>query len=216
MAKTTTTTTVYAPNRDLTGVVAGVPFARGQGEVDEASHPGAMLYFRRAGYGIGTDAVRADPKPTPYQAPAPAEVRRPQSLDAAVQPDAGGPVSDAFLPPTNSGAANPHGPSVVSPGLHAVPPAPIRPGAVHVEDPQRQEREETELAQRVLVDGEPATIAAGIDESGDTSDASLQDAGVPRKNGTKAAWVDYAVSQGMDRDEADDMTRDQLQQQLAP
>ena len=32
----------------------------------------------------------------------------------------------------------------------------------------------------------------------------------PPDHGTKSAWVDYAVSQGMDREEADRMTRDAL------
>lgn len=32
----------------------------------------------------------------------------------------------------------------------------------------------------------------------------------PRRNAKKTEWIDFAVSQGMDRDEADEMTRDQL------
>lgn len=32
----------------------------------------------------------------------------------------------------------------------------------------------------------------------------------PSAAGAKAAWVEYAVAQGMDRDEADKLTRDQL------
>lgn len=32
----------------------------------------------------------------------------------------------------------------------------------------------------------------------------------PAQNATKPAWVDYAVARGMDRDEAEKMTKDQL------
>lgn len=32
----------------------------------------------------------------------------------------------------------------------------------------------------------------------------------PATSDLKAHWVDYAVSQGMDRDEAEDMTKDEL------
>lgn len=75
--------------------------------------------------------------------------------DAAVDPR---PID--YLPPTNAGKADPHGPLVVAPGIHAVGPAPIRPGNVHVDDPAQQAKEETSLAQSVLVDREPATDIA--------------------------------------------------------
>lgn len=63
--------------------------------------------------------------------------------DAAVDPQ---PVD--FLPPTNAGAdgelGNPHGPSVVAPGIHAADQVHrIRPGAVS-DDPDVQSDEETE------------------------------------------------------------------------
>jgi hypothetical protein len=65
-----------------------------------------------------------------------------------------------FLGPTNAGAADPHGPLVVSPSIHAVGPAPIRPGPVAVDDPARQSAEETALAEEVLVRRAPATTVA--------------------------------------------------------
>jgi hypothetical protein len=143
----------------------------------------------------------------------PANVRGPESNDAAVQKNAGGPVSDAFLPPTNAGDADPHGPLVVSPGLHGVGPGPIRPGEVYVDDVARQEKEETELAEAVLVEHAPATVAEGIDESGDASDARESD--LPAKSAKKAVWVDFAVSRGMDRDEAEDMKLADLRERFA-
>ena len=204
---------VYAPNREYAGVAAGIQFAKGVAEVDEASNQGAMAYFRRAGYGIGSPLTAVPAKPPEYQPERPAEVALvPPSLDAAVQPNAGGPVSDAFLPPTNAGHADPHGPLVVSPGLHAVPPAPIRPGEVYVDDVARQEREETELAERTLVAPvEPATIVATMDDEGDVSDASD---GRPAQSATKADWVAYAVTRGIAEGEAEDLTKAQIQERL--
>ena len=88
--------------------------------------------------------------------------------DAAEPIMLGTPLRDAavdprpwdFLPPTNAGKADPHGPLVVAPGIHGVGPEPIRPGEVFVDDTDRQEGAETALAQAVLVEGEPATPIA--------------------------------------------------------
>lgn len=58
--------------------------------------------------------------------------------DAAVDPAPGD-----FLPPTNAGVEDPHGPLVVSPGIHALQDMrPVRPGAVS-DDPATQETDET-------------------------------------------------------------------------
>ncbi len=78
----------------------------------------------------------------------------------------GSPLRDAavdpkpwdFLPPTNAGEADPHGPLVVAPGIHGVGPKPIRGGEVFVDNPEKQEKAETNLAEKVLVEGEPATV----------------------------------------------------------
>jgi hypothetical protein len=78
-----------------------------------------------------------------------------------------------------------------------------------------------------LEDGPAATVAqpqppvdpavAGLTEGGEvageaeTASASAADgSGRPGRQSSKGAWVDYAVSRGMDRDEAESMTRDQL------
>ncbi|SMX76758.1 hypothetical protein [Brevibacterium antiquum] len=58
--------------------------------------------------------------------------------DGAVDPKVGD-----FLGPSNAGEDNPHGPTVVNPGLHALQDVrPVRPGAVS-EDPTTQDTEET-------------------------------------------------------------------------
>jgi hypothetical protein len=85
--------------------------------------------------------------------------------DAAEPINLGSPLRDAavdpkpwdYLPPTNAGEADPHGPLVVAPGIHGVGPKPIRAGEVFVDDPKKQEAAETALAEAVLVKGQPAT-----------------------------------------------------------
>ena len=143
-------TKIYAPNTALQGERAGVVFKDGVGETDD---PAPLAYFTRAGYGIGAPATVPQPAPA-------ADAR-----DFADQIVVGTPLRDAavdprardFLAPTNAGEADPHGPLVVAPGLHAVPPTPIAPGDVHVDDTDRQDDIQTGLAQAVLVEGPPAT-----------------------------------------------------------
>ena len=59
--------------------------------------------------------------------------------DAAVDPK-----PEDFLAPTNAGKADPHGPDVVSPGIHANQGVrPVKPGPVHVDDTGKQDAAET-------------------------------------------------------------------------
>ncbi|HEX9993928.1 MAG TPA: hypothetical protein VGB14_13445, partial [Acidimicrobiales bacterium] len=138
------TYTVRSPNPSYTGVSAGVSFADGVGYTDRTDQLG---WFERHGYTVEKGGTMPDAAPLAAR-PFP-RVGAPWSRDAAVEPDAAGPDSDAFLPPTNAGQADPHGPAVVSPGLHAVPPAPLVPGPVS-KDPDEQERVETAAAEPVL------------------------------------------------------------------
>lgn len=117
----------------------GVIFTNGKAQTDD---PRLIRYFRKAGYTVTDTNEPADPRDV-------TEVRLGTPLrDAAVDPRAGD-----FLPPTNAGDANPHGPECVSPGLHAVPPAPIAPGVVP-DEAKAQETKETDLASAVLVEGQ--------------------------------------------------------------
>jgi hypothetical protein len=144
-----------------------------------------MGYFRRKGYGIGEkpakDAGRPADKLEPTLDGKPVDARdyatsQPfgsELRDAAVDPRPGD-----FLPPTNAGKANPHGPSVVAPGIHAVGPAPLRPGEVHVDDTDKQAAEETALAESVLVDGELATsVSVEFDADESMGPLGLSDPG---------------------------------------
>lgn len=56
-----------------------------------------------------------------------------------------------------------------------------------------------------LVDNGYATNAGGDDDQDDD--------GRPAKSASKAEWVDYAVSQGANQDDADGMTKAELQEQ---
>lgn len=101
---------VHAPVSDFTGEVAGCAFARGAALVDRRNRS-ALQYFRRHGYTV--DGERNDER---------TEVLDPRShteevvgtklRDAAVDPR-----PEDYLPPTNAGQANPHGPLVVSPEI---------------------------------------------------------------------------------------------------
>ena len=93
--------------------------------------------------------------------------------DAAVDPRPGD-----YLPPTNAGKADPHGPLVVAPGIHGVGPAPIRPGETFVDDTAKQEAAETKLATEVLVKGESATsVAETFDADKNMGPLGLSDPG---------------------------------------
>ena len=213
--------TITAPQTDYSGFSAGVTFRDGKGYLAD-DNPGALAYFEANGYTVAKGGSPPDQVPLSVD-PAPAPAR--PSRDAAVEREAAGPLSDAFLPPTNVGPGNdPHGPMVVSPGLHAVPPAPIVPGPVQ-SDPAAQEEAETTVAQAVLVEGQlvpdavataeaPAGPLALSDASsaGEGPDAAVRvdDGEAPARSAPKAEWVDFAVSQGLGRDAADSATKAEL------
>jgi len=222
-------TKVYAPNLAYSGEVGGVQFQDGVAEYDPADHPGADAYFRSAGYGIGKRAseppaavatfdgkpvdARDFGEPQPFGSP---------NRDAAVDPRPGD-----YLPPTNAGQADPHGPLVVSPEIHASGPAGIRSGEVFVDDVVRQETAETELAERVLVDGGPAVEAVPFDAEVNMGPLGLSDPGsvelglrgaaeqaasaeAPNRTARVAEWRDFAVARGVRPEEAASLSRDEL------
>lgn len=210
---------VYAPNKAYAGAVGTIQFRDGQAEVDEGTQGAALAYFRKAGYGIGEPpAGRQDPRPDYEQV---THVGQPSSIDAAVTKDADGPVSDAFLPPTNAGEADPHGPLVVSPEIHGPSGTKgIKPGDVHVGEPAEQEQAETDLTHRVLIEHEDHPSQGPNSDRGplDASDPGSVKQGIegaaangpPARSASKATWVSYAVSKGANPVEAEAMTRAEL------
>jgi hypothetical protein len=54
--------TIYSPTPGFNGRVAGVQFAEGRGETD---NPGALAFFKRRGYGVGSAPDRRGPATVP-------------------------------------------------------------------------------------------------------------------------------------------------------
>lgn len=192
---------VYAPNTAFSGAVAGVVFADGVGEADEKQDAGALAYFKRQGYGIGKKAPRVTPE-TPATDARDIARTGPHVVGTPLRDAAVDPRPEDFLPPVNAGEADPHGPLVVAPEIHHDGPKGLKPGPVHVGDPERQNADERALAEAVLIDGELKTeaVPAAAPEAG----------GAPAKSASQKAWAAWAVSQGMDPGEADAATRADL------
>lgn len=189
---------IHSPVKGFTGGgPGGIRFEDGRAETDD---PRVIAYCRNAGYGINKAA------PEPPAPPEPADPREhgtehggTRLRDAAVDPEPGD-----FLPPTNAGKDNPHGSTVVAPGIHAAPPAPIHPGPVPGE-PEEQAAQETALAAEVLTAGADAREAAA-----EAAEGNPQPEKAPARSAPKAAWVDYAVARGMAREDAESSTKDEL------
>lgn len=180
-----------------TGTIAGIEFKDGEpvsatdaAQAKAASTISAVAaYAKRHGLTFGDDDLL-------YVGPA-LPVAAVDARDAGTRL-VGTPLRDAavdpkpsdYLPPTNAGKADPHGPDVVSPEIHGAGLAEVVPGPVDP-DPDDQEADET-----------AATVEA--------ADVVLEQ---PARNGTKAAWLAYAVSQGADEDQIHDLTRDELAEQ---
>jgi hypothetical protein len=212
---------VEAPAGAFDGVVAGVTFKEGVASTDDAN---ALAYFRRHGYTVDgeltstVEETQIDSRDVGFLGSG-IEPQGTRLRDASIDPE-----PEDFLPPINAGEADPHGPLVVAPGLHGVPPAPIAPGDVHVDDPAVQQAKESELARAVLVDGQDVGEAVAVevpdvDDRGPLglSDPGSVDQGVeeaeaarPNKTASKPEWVAFAVSQGMSEPEAKKLTKPQL------
>ena len=103
--------------------------------------------------------------------------------DAAVDPKQGD-----FLAPTNAGEANPHGPDVVNPEIHASQGLrPVRPGDVPEADTQ---------------DGNEKDHTVEL-QAGKTAEQ-------PAGNASRSDWFDYAVAQGHQPGSLEDFTRDEI------
>ena len=142
-------TTITAPVEGYSGVGAGgLVFADGVAETDNDA---VIDYCRTAGYGVGSAAPKRGKQVKQTDArDVDTTVVGAALRDAAVDPQAAD-----FLPPTNAGKADPHGPLVVAPGIHGVETQVVRPGQVYVEDLAAQEKAETDQAMALLVKNQP-------------------------------------------------------------
>lgn len=206
-------------------------FKDGVAEHDGDLPEGVRAYLAGAGYGIDGQ----DPEPVAVAEPlvdsrdVGSELIGSPLRDAAVDPE----PSD-FLAPANAGEADPHGPQVVAPGIHAEGERIVAAGPVYT-DPDAQEANEKRLAEKLLVDGEqvaapvaaedflkqggplglsdPASAEAGeaaAKAGQDFTDAAVEPAGEPRGNASVREWAAYARSQGATDEQITGKSRDDL------
>lgn len=216
--------TIKAPNKEYNGTgPGGAVFTDGVAKTDDEA---ALNYYRGAGYEVDGETDNPVELPTvPDPRDHEVEELGTRLRDAAVDPRPGD-----FLAPINAGKANPHGPDVVSPEIHASGPAGIVPGVVAVEDPAVQERRESDFAEVRLIQqvkaaeaiekfddddrgeldlSDPGSGAVGREEAAESDDEAPV-AEAPAKSAKKSEWVAYAVAQGMSEDEANSLTKDEL------
>lgn len=184
-------TSISTPAKGYTGTstigAVTLLFEDGTAEYDGDLPDGVRAYLEASGFGIN------GPASTPVGIPGPADPRTGGTVqvgsklrDAAVDPK----PSD-FLPPTNAGEANPHGPDVVSPGIHALQDVrPVTPGPVAVDEPEKQENKETEHAANVAATGTVLDKPAG--------------------NASRDDWHAYATSRDIDAGSLEELSRDEI------
>lgn len=117
------------------------------GEADAKDVPeGVLSYLRERGFGVDGKTVDQPDAPAVIDSREIVEEQvGSKARDAAVDPK-----PEDFLPPVNAGKADPHGPQVVAPQVHATPEQPVRPGDVS-DDNAVQEKAESEHAADNLV-----------------------------------------------------------------
>lgn len=198
---------IHSPVGDYTGKdrygELVLDFQDGVAEHDGDLPPGVRMYLEGRGYGLGSkkaSALDSDPEPAD-----PRELENggvsvvgTRLRDAAVDPR-----PEDFLAPLNAGEANPHGPKVVSPEIHASGPAGIRPGEVFVEDTDKQEKREKEYAEARLVDRVSAAeaVEAAVPDLSDFGPLGLSDPGSVRQGVEAAKEVAKAELAGAKDDE---------------
>lgn len=187
-------TTIKSPVKGYTGktFVGGTELAFKDGKADTVDDlsEGARSYLLQAGYTVGKERVDRPEAEAPvdsrdFDAPI---VEGTKLRDAAVDPH-----EDDFLAPTNAGQADPHGPDVVSPEVHASQGVrPVKGGDVHVDDPDAQDAAETAHTEDAA-SGDPVV---GVEQ--------------PSGNASADEWRAYAISQGASEDDVKDLGRNQL------
>lgn len=63
---------------------------------------------------------------------------------------------------------------------------------------------------RVNADGTPWTGQADDDEGDEDDDTPPDAPALPKRTANRQAWTDFAISQGMDREQANNMTKAEL------
>lgn len=174
-------------------------FKDGVAEVDDLND-GAKRWLRKHGYGVGSTSPTVR-EADPVQPADPREVAT-QRVGTPIRDGAVDPRPGDFLGPTNAGEANPHGTEVVNPGIHGDQGTrPVKPGDVHVDDPDAQDAAETAHTEGATGgtpiddakrdprpgDGDGSqqapTPEADVELKGEALEAALEERGLP-KSGT--------------------------------
>ena len=135
---------IHSPAKGFTGKTAFGPlvieFENGKAIVKDLPD-GVRQYLLGAGYTVGGTTA---PQPEPVPLVDARDFAEQQVVGTKLRDAAVDPKPEDFLAPTNAGKADPHGPDVVSPGIHANQGVrPVKPGPVHVDDTGKQDAAET-------------------------------------------------------------------------
>lgn len=145
-------TKVQSPIEGFTGttVFGATTLSFKDGVADAKDVPeGVLAYLRGKGFTVDGKTVDLPDAPEPIDSRDIVEEQiGTKARDAAVDPQ-----PEDFLPPVNAGKADPHGPKVVAPQIHAAKEQPIRPGKVS-DDAKTQQAAESEHAADHLVEAD--------------------------------------------------------------
>lgn len=133
---------------DTTFGITKLKFENGAAEAKDVPE-GVLSYLRSKGFTVDGKTIDLPEPPEPVDSRDVSENQLGSKLrDAAVDPQ-----PEDFLPPVNAGKADPHGPKVVAPQIHAAKEQPIRPGKVS-DDAKTQQTAESEHAADHLVEAD--------------------------------------------------------------
>ena len=155
--------TVKSPNSTFSGESSYgslvLDFKDGVAKCDELPD-GVRQYLQSTGYTIDGEVIEQPAAPAPVDS---RDVDPTATVGTPLRDAAVDPKPSDFLAPTNAGEADPHGPAVVSPEIHASEGVrPVKPGEVHVDDTAAQDKAETAHA-AAATDGTPVTDGATVD-----------------------------------------------------
>lgn len=169
---------IKAPNEAYSGQIGDVVFKDGRAETDNLA---VITYCRGAGYEVDG---RVD-NPAALPAAVIDSRRTHATLGAPLRDAAADPRPGDFLPPVGAGHADPHGPEVFSPQIHASGTAPLVPSSLPAD--LAQAAGESDPAQLALVDQLPVGDAVN----------QLADAAVPEQpagNASQEAWAAWVIA----------------------
>lgn len=197
---------IAAPDSEYNGTTRFgelvLEFKDGKASYDGELPDGVRQYMQGAGYKIDGKAIEQDQLAEIEQVD-PRKVAELEQVGTPLRDAAVDPKPEDFLAPTNAGEANPHGPEVVSPEIHASQGVrPIKGGEVYVDEPDKQNDAElkhaaestdgTPIVAPTVVDGPPVDVAteAGalpVKDQPAAAKAAAKKSTPAKKSTTKAA-----------------------------